>query len=130
MARKKGIKYPSDFKSTVERKNASWKYFISQKLSLKKTLGKYEVTISSQELYNLFEEQKGLCAISNVPMTWIAGKGRQSSNISLDRKDNDKGYIPGNVQLVCVAVNLMKAEMDIEELKFWCERILENGKST
>ena len=125
MPRKKGVKYPSDYKTTVERKNASWKYFISQKLSLKKTLAKYEVTITSQELYALFEAQAGLCALSKVPMTWIAGKGRQSANISLDRIDNSKGYISGNVQLVCVAVNLMKAEMDYDELKFWCERIIE-----
>lgn len=127
MPRKKGVRYPSDYKTTVERKNASWRYFISQKLSLKKTLGKYEVSIKSSELYTLFESQKGLCAISGVPMTWVSGQGRQSSNISLDRIDNTKGYISGNVQLVCVAVNLMKAEMDLDELKFWCNRIIENG---
>lgn len=127
MPRKRGVKYPSDFKTTVERKNSSWRYFISQKLSLKKTLGKYEVSISSKELYDLFELQNGLCALSKVPMTWIAGKGRQSANISLDRIDNNKGYVSGNVQLVCVAVNLMKAEMDTEELKFWCKEILKNG---
>ncbi len=50
--------------------------------------------------------------------------------MSLDRKDSKVGYIDGNVQFVCVIVNLMKNTMTLEELKNWCKLIVEHDPST
>jgi hypothetical protein len=47
---------------------------------------------------------------------------------SLDRIDSTKGYSKDNIQIVCAQVNLMKHELTINELKFWCEKILEGTK--
>lgn len=74
-------------------------------------------------LMELFEAQDGRCAVSGELMTHVIGSSRTWTNISIDRKDSTKGYEPGNVQLVCAAVNVMKNEMTDDELRFWAERI-------
>ncbi len=43
--------------------------------------------------------------------------------ISLDRIDNLKGYIEGNVQWVHKRVNVMRNVLSIEEFLSWCEKI-------
>lgn len=74
-------------------------------------------------LMELFDAQDGRCAVSGELMTHVVSTDRTWTNISIDRKDSTKGYEPGNVQLVCAAVNLMKGEMTDDDLRFWAERI-------
>jgi hypothetical protein len=88
---------------------------------------KHEVLIDLQYLVNLWEKQNGKCAISNVQMTHQRTKRIQNqTNASLDRIDSSKGYIPGNVQWLCWTVNRMKGEHNLEELRDWCQKILNN----
>jgi hypothetical protein len=54
---------------------------------------------------DLWHKQSGLCAITGVGMVH---KHHDLRTISIDRIDSDKGYAPGNVQLVCQAVNHAK----------------------
>ena len=50
------------------------------------------------------------------------------TNISIDRIDSTKGYIEGNIRLVCAAVNFMKHRMNDEELVWWCKEIVKGKK--
>jgi hypothetical protein len=59
-------------------------------------------------------------------MSTIVGKGKHSTNISIDRIDSNKGYTKDNIQLVCAYVNIMKSDKSIEELKYFCQCILNN----
>lgn len=43
-------------------------------------------------------------------------------------KPTTLGYIKGNIQLVCMAVNQMKSDLTIEQLKYFCKSILEYKK--
>jgi hypothetical protein len=45
---------------------------------------------------------------------------------SLDRIDNDSGYIEGNIQWVCKRVNYMKHTMKDEYFLSWVIKIYEN----
>jgi len=74
-----------------------------------------EVAIDQNYLMSLYDQQEGLCALSGVRMTWATGKMFPTS-ISVDRTDNEKGYVPGNVRLVCVAVNAFRSTMNDQEL--------------
>lgn len=56
-------------------------------------------------LMGLFSSQRGLCIISGLPMSH---EFNDLCSISIDRVDSTRGYIPGNVQLVCKWVNLAK----------------------
>ena len=80
-------------------------------------------------LYELYQRQEGKCAISGLPMTYNVGAGRNHYNISIDRIDSTKGYTKDNVQLVCAQVNMMKAEMTMEELYIFCENIVDNKRN-
>lgn len=62
------------------------------------------------DLMEMFEAQKGLCAVSDVQMTWSVGSvGKKvPTSISLDRINNDKGYEIENLRLVCWQVNVFK----------------------
>lgn len=57
-------------------------------------------------LLRLYDDQKGLCAITNVLMTH---KRNDLFAISIDRIESG-GHTKGNVQLVCQAINLAKRE--------------------
>jgi len=78
-------------------------------------------------LLNLYEQQQGRCALSGVPMTYLAGNGRVATNISIDRIDSSAGYVRGNVQFVCNVVNRMKQDLPQNEFFVWCRRVLEHG---
>jgi hypothetical protein len=99
-------------------------FFLTEKLKLAKHRGKYSVTLTVQDLQNLWDKQSGKCALSGVPMTYTKGSGRIPTNLSMDRIDSTLPYQLGNVQLVCYQANLMKSELGVAELRFWCERIL------
>lgn len=82
--------------------------------------------ITKQYLEQLWNNQNGLCAISGIPMTYIQGEGRTSTNVSIDQINPRKGYTIGNVQLVCMAVNQMKSDLTLPELYQFCNAIIEN----
>ena len=119
------------YKTKAQKRSSSPKNFISGVLNhavrRKRHLG---CDIDLIYLMNLYEKQEGKCAISGVEMTYMAGFGRTSTNISIDRIDSSKGYLRGNVQFVCDVVNRMKQDMAQKELYDWCEKILRfaNGK--
>lgn len=53
------------------------------------------------------------------------GKGGKPSSYSLDRIDNTKGYIPGNVQVISHQANSMKSTATPQELLDFAKWIME-----
>ena len=89
----------------------------------------FEIDLSEAFLKQLLEiNQKGLCAVTNTPIVV-----RHPNDIttlfdtaSLDRIDNNKGYIKGNVQWVMLGVNYMKMTFSNDELHKTLRLIKEN----
>jgi hypothetical protein len=77
-------------------------------------------------LISLYNDQKGLCNISKLPMTIVVGNKVVDTNISIDRIDNNKGYIKENIQLVCRRINSMKSDLILDNFYNWCELIIKN----
>jgi len=76
-------------------------------------------------LEDMYLSQDGKCAITGLIMTTVRGqKIRCPLNISIDRIDSSLPYRKGNVQLVCSAVNLMKHDLTIDELKLFAKMIV------
>lgn len=121
------IEQPVIYKSKAEKRSASPAAFLSgiynHAAKRKQDLG-FDIDIGY--LMAVFQQQSGRCALSGVEMTYAAGAGRVSTNISIDRIDSSKGYLRGNVQLVCDIVNRMKSDMSETELVSWCRKILGN----
>lgn len=51
------------------------------------------------------------------------GKGGKPSSYSLDKIDNDKGYIKGNVQVISHLANSMKSTASVEQLQSFAKWI-------
>lgn len=83
-----------------------------------------EFSIPEEYLQTLWEESDGRCALSGIHMTHHTdGSGRKDLNASVDRIDVDKGYVPGNVQLVCDRVNTMRNVLSVSEFYWWIKTI-------
>ena len=94
-----------------------------------------EFNITFEYIKELWNEQKGICALSNVPMTYLLREGRTPTNVSIDKIDRTKGYIKGNIQLVCMACNQIKSDLTEEEMYNCCKKIVKtyenkNNKNT
>lgn len=86
-----------------------------------------DIDIDKNYLMSLWDKQNGRCAITALKMTFIFGKGRTNTNVSVDRIIPELGYVKGNIQLVCMIVNQMKSNLTMDELIFYCESILLNS---
>jgi hypothetical protein len=69
--------------------------------------------------FNITEEDlfiPDVCPILGIPIFFTEGK-RTKNTPSIDRIDNSKGYIPGNVRIISLRANTLKSELDIETLE-------------
>ena len=64
-----------------------------------------------------------ICPILEVPII-LGSKGNYEYTSSLDRIDNSKGYIKGNIQVISKKANSMKNSATLEELQKFCTNIL------
>ena len=83
-------------------------------------------TRTKEDLLSIWEKQQGLCAISKIPMTYELDSGRVFSNVSIDQKIPGKGYTIDNVQLVCMAVNQLKSDFEMDTILYICKQIVNN----
>ena len=83
----------------------------------------YPFTVSIDSLQDILEKQDFKCAYTNIPMlcpkTYNEKREMTSSPylVSLDRIDNDLGYVDGNVQFVCVWANKARGTYKDEVFK-------------
>lgn len=90
-----------------------------------------EYDVTPEYLWSLFNDQDQKCALSGVEITLDANFSTNSHNntkkytqtASLDRINNNKGYIEGNVQWVHKQVNFMKADLDQDQFLDLCDLI-------
>ena len=111
------------------------KYFFKAKLRKIKKNAKdrgLEVTITIDELVDLYEKQKGLCHYTGEKLVLKAfiGKANTRDNYdefknfcTLDRIDNLKGYVPGNIFLTTFKVNIARGQLTYEEFLKICQII-------
>lgn len=76
----------------------------------RKDLNKEESTVDVQFLKCLWDSQNGCCAITGIKLehrylSWMKNQQKSPYQASLDRIDNSKGYIKGNVRFVCLMYN-------------------------
>jgi len=82
--------------------------------------------ITAEQLWELYNQQQGLCALSGIPITLTTIVNKQHNldktlmSASLDRIDNSKGYYIDNVQWIHKTLNAMRRQYSIEEYVYWC----------
>jgi hypothetical protein len=95
------------------RRDASPESFLKTRYQGVKYRGR-KVEIGAEYLIKMWYDQKGLCAVSGLPMLHKSGS---LFTVSVDRTDSKLDYIEGNIQLVCRCMNLARREHPVEELK-------------
>ena len=108
---------PDEQKRKYRNNVAKWQednIFQYRALSAKARAAKANMVyeIDGAFLEGLFTTQNGRCFYTGLEMTRTRD-GKFS--ISVDRTDNNKGYIPSNVVLCCWFVNAMKSEFCMDE---------------
>lgn len=81
-------------------------------------------SLTTKFLTELWDKQKGKCALSGVPMGFI-GSGWAAA--SIDRIDPCKGYDCDNVQWVCWRVNDSKSTMKDLDFVVMCRAVSSNN---
>ena len=102
-----------------------------QKAGRERSISKgLEFSIVEGYLLDLWEAQDGRCALTGIPMTTVRGNGWQvPANASMDRVDNSKGYVVGNVRLICWQANMMRGQLTDDELIIFCKLIFEKSNN-
>lgn len=88
-----------------------------------------ECNITYEYIDELFNKCNDECMVSGLSFNYLPVDGMKCNPYapSLDRIDSTKGYVVGNVRLVCWQINLMKGEITDDELKKFCQAILDRG---
>jgi hypothetical protein len=87
----------------------------------------YEWDLSFDYLLYLFDKQQGLCALSGEPLvlkTSPRGTPDYKYIISIDRIDNNIGYVEGNIQFVTTQVNVAKNSYSTQEFLEMCIKVV------
>lgn len=77
-------------------------------------------------LVGLYHGQEGLCYHTGEPMTTVRGlvDGAVVFDLcTMDRIDNNKGYIVGNIIFACDGINRMRGDMPLSQFQALCKRI-------
>jgi len=82
-----------------------------------------EFTLTDEDILSL----PLVCHYSGVPLTMKAG---ESNVASLDRINNNLGYVPGNVAFCTRWINLMKKNKSVEEFVEMCRKVVEHTSKT
>ena len=88
-----------------------------------------EFLITSEQIFNKFNEQDGKCALTGLNITIERNyKKYKSMTASLDRINSKKPYTMDNIQWVHKDINRMKNAFDEEYFINMCKLIVENNK--
>ena len=77
------------------------------------------------DLRDLWAIQKGLCAYTGWPMELTSKSQRL---VSLERIDNNLGYVKDNILLVCWCANKARSGMSQDEFIEMCKAVSETHK--
>lgn len=86
----------------------------------------YTVNITPQYLKDLWEKQDGKCLITGIALTLKLNHSPYQA--SLDRIDNTKGYIEGNVRFVALIYNYAKNTFSDSDVIDFCNHVANNNK--
>jgi hypothetical protein len=115
----KNSKYPKEERMLISAIRARLNVCMNNQ---RKRGKQFETDVTDDYLYDLFQKQNGLCKYSGIPLKI---QTKHLATLSLDKIVPEKGYMKGNVQWVCWAVNRAKGELDEKEFIQMCRMIAE-----
>lgn len=71
-----------------------------------------------------------VCPYLGIKLTSEINGKNNASTLSLDRIDNTKGYVPGNIQVISRLANNMKSNATLEQMAIFAEAVLKMHSKT
>tara|TARA_R110000744_G_C19371770_1_gene563186 strand:- start:47887 stop:48255 length:369 start_codon:yes stop_codon:yes gene_type:complete len=93
--------------------NAEFDMYVARKMMSKMGNAKergIEFALSFQSMKNLLKSKK--CYYTGLELTKPDGKKTRASDLTIDRIDASKGYVPGNVVACSYAANHLKSQFE------------------
>jgi hypothetical protein len=88
----------------------------------------YDWDLEIEYVWQMYLDQDKKCALSGMDIGW--SKTGMTATASIDRIDNQEGYLVGNVQLLHKDVNFMKHQFDQDYFIEVCKKISATQKYT
>jgi hypothetical protein len=66
----------------------------------------------------------GVCSISGLPLSFKKG---DLCVVSVDRKNNSKGYVKSNIQIVAACVNKARQDLTMKQFVALCKEVAKNN---
>lgn len=85
-----------------------------------------EFSIDIEYIWKIYLRQNRMCALSGLPLDF--NKDSAISMVSIDRINNEKGYVKRNIQLVDKRINYMKYTYPQKEFLELCRLVAEFKK--
>jgi hypothetical protein len=85
--------------------------------------------IDLEYIKNLWEEQDGVCPFAKQKLELRTHTSKQKAgpySASLDRIDNNKGYIRGNIRFVSLIFNYARNTFSDEQVLEFCKQVTSN----
>jgi len=101
---------------------SAFRYFLKKARSKERCVKYGETDLTLEYLKSLWMSQNGICPYTGKLMSLPESSSKRDqqkqppNGASLDRIDSTKGYIQGNVEFVCLAVNYAKNKFGKEEM--------------
>jgi hypothetical protein len=82
--------------------------------------------INTSKLYSIFYFAVFLLlsCINDIKTKIVSGSNRSNNSPSIDRFDNSKGYVKGNVWIISDRANRLKSNLSKEDLYTFCTEML------
>lgn len=103
-----GISFFNELKRTAKRRNLD-----------------FNITIDY--LWKIFKNQNGKCSLTNQPLKFGRIRRHNETTASLDRIDNNLGYIVGNVRWVLKDINMIRKNYDTEYFIELCNLVAKHN---
>lgn len=87
-----------------------------------------EFNITLKDIWDLYEKQNGLCALTGEKLFF--DDGYKLGNLSIDRINSSKGYYKRNCQLVSKGINISKQTLSNKDFKELCIKVANYAKSS
>lgn len=79
--------------------------------------------VTRLDLEKIWEDQKGICYWSGMPMEKVAGKWKNPMAVSVDRLDTSKEYTVDNIVLCCSWANFGRMQTPVDEWKKFLQKL-------
>jgi hypothetical protein len=89
-----------------------------------------DFNIDLEYVMGLLKKQKGKCALTGWQLEFVRSGSKSYKNprgCTMDRINNSKGYVRGNIQLTCWLPNRIKNDLNNSEFIKLCQAVGKNA---